>query len=60
MRLWALPEVRPASTIAKNELHSTLSIHTYILRADFWEGDATKHFSVKKEGFPVKRGEAIQ
>ena len=24
------------------------------------EGDATKHFSVKKEGFSVKRGEAIQ
>ena len=26
----------------------------------FWEGDATKHFSVKKKGFSVKRGEAIQ
>ena len=26
--------------------------------ADFWEGDATKHFSVKKR-FSVKRGEAI-
>ena len=21
------------------------------IRADFWEGDATKHFSVKKRGF---------
>ena len=31
-----------------------------IIRADFWEGDATKHFSVKKRGFSVKRGEAIQ
>ena len=26
----------------------------------FWEGVATKHFSVKKKGFSVKRGEAIQ
>ena len=25
-------------------------------RAVFWEGDATKHFSVKKKGFSVKRG----
>ena len=24
------------------------------------EGDATKHFSVNKKGFSVKRGEAIQ
>ena len=24
------------------------------------EGDATKHFSVKKKGFSVKRGEAIE
>ena len=31
-----------------------------LLGADFWEGDATKHFSVKKKGFSVKRGEAIQ
>ena len=29
-------------------------------RAEFWEGDATKHYSVKKKGFSVKRGEAIQ
>ena len=28
--------------------------------ADFLEGDATKHFSLKKKGFSVKRGEAIQ
>ena len=33
---------------------------TRLLRADFWEGDATKHFSVKKKGFSVKRGEGIQ
>ena len=26
----------------------------------FGDGDATKHFSVKKKGFSVKRGEAIQ
>ena len=30
------------------------------LGADFWEGDVTKHFSVKKKGVSVKRGEAIQ
>ena len=30
-----------------------------VIRVDFWEGDAMKHFSVKK-GFSVKRGEAIQ
>ena len=30
------------------------------IRADFGEGDGTKHFSVKKKGFSVKRGEAIQ
>ena len=28
--------------------------------SDFWEGGATKHFSVKKRGFSVKAGEAIQ
>ena len=26
-------------------------IQASFLRADFWEGDATKHFSVKKRGF---------
>ena len=26
-----------------------------VFRADLWEGDATKHFSVKK-GSPVKKG----
>ena len=26
------------------------------LRADFWEGDATKHFSVKKRFFSEKGG----
>ena len=25
-------------------------------RADFWAGNPTKHFSVKKKGFSVKRG----
>ena len=30
------------------------------LGADFWEGDATKHFSARKRRFSVKRGEAIQ
>ena len=30
------------------------------IRADFWEGDATKPCSVKEKGFSVKRGEAIQ
>ena len=30
------------------------------VRADFGGGDAMKHFSVKKRGFSVKRGEAIQ
>ena len=29
------------------------------LRADFWAGDPTKHFSVKKKGFSVKRGEGF-
>ena len=38
--------------------HSSLAIGGSI-RADFWEGDATKHFSVKK-GFSVKTGEAIE
>ena len=27
-----------------------------ILRSRFWEGDATKHFSVKRKGFSVKGG----
>ena len=30
-----------------------------LIRADFWEGDATKRFSVKK-GFFSEKGEAIQ
>ena len=34
-----------------------MSVH---FRADFWEGDATKHFSVKKKGVSVKGGEAIR
>ena len=24
---------------------------SHVIRADFWEGDATKHFSVNKKGF---------
>ena len=30
-----------------------------VIGADFWEGDPTKHFSVKKKGFSVKRGEGF-
>ena len=30
-----------------------------LVRADFWEGDATKHILVKKKGFSVKRREAF-
>ena len=30
-----------------------------VLGADFWAGDPTKHFSVKKKGFSVKRGEGF-
>ena len=29
-------------------------VFSVILRADFWEGDATKHFSVKKGVFSEK------
>ena len=29
---------------------------TYSFKADFWEGDATKHFSVKKGLFSEKGG----
>ena len=29
---------------------------TFKIRADFWEGDATKHFSVKKGFFSEKGG----
>ena len=28
-----------------------LRVTTPEIRADFWEGDATKHFAVKKRGF---------
>ena len=31
-----------------------------IIRADFGGGDATKHFFSEKEGFSLKRREAIQ
>ena len=40
----------------KRETINTLGL----VGADFWEGDATKHFSVENMGFSVKRGEAIQ
>ena len=30
-----------------------------IVRADFWEVDPTKHFSLKKKGFSVKRREGF-
>ena len=31
----------------------------FVIGVDLWEGDATKHFSVKEKGFSVKRGEAF-
>ena len=40
-------------------------VHTYFcsekekLRADFWEGDATKHFSVKKRGSEKGGGNSV-
>ena len=43
------------------DTHTHTHTHTHTpLRTDFWEGDATKNFSVKKKVFSVKRGEAIQ
>ena len=33
-----------------------LAFSLVFVRADFWEGDATKHFSVKKRGFQRKGG----
>ena len=30
-----------------------------LIGADFWAGDPTKHFSVKRKGFSVKRGEGF-
>ena len=35
--------------------HASASKRAFI-RADFWEGDATKHFSVKKGVFSEKEG----
>ena len=31
----------------------------HCIGADFWAGDPTKHFSVKRKGFSVKRGEGF-
>ena len=28
-----------------------MNCEVVLIRADFWEGDATKHFSVRKKGF---------
>ena len=41
-------------------MHKLPFVAETFIRADFWEGDATKHFSSEKKGFSVKRGEAIQ
>ena len=46
----------------ENSSGNLLDPHPHVwtrARADFGEGDATKHFSVEKKGFSVKRG-AIQ
>ena len=45
-------ERRSASVSRKSITNHDLS--------QFWGGDATKHFSAKRKGFSVKRGEAIQ
>ena len=37
----------------------TRGYHSSYVGADFWAGDPTKHFSVKKKGFSVKRGEGF-
>ena len=39
----------------KDLMHIDYKHPALTLGADFWEGDATKHFSVQK-GFSVKRG----
>ena len=53
--IWTFPEKVGNPPVWKHPGLASLNI-----RADFWEGDATKHFSVKKKGFSVKRREAIQ
>ena len=35
------------------------NIEQKTIGADFWAGDPTKHFSVKKKGFSMKRGEGF-
>ena len=44
----AAPSSPKGERMAENKVH--------ILRANFWEGDATKHFSVKKGVFSEKGG----
>ena len=46
--------------LRENDFFNNMQLRLPYFRADFWEGDATKQFSVKKKGFSVKRGEAIQ
>ena len=48
----AIDQARPAKP-------STSQLSRERIRADFWEGDATKHLSVKKGVFS-KKGGAIQ
>ena len=55
--LWPLTAFKKARN---PKLVQNLSGRWPFVRADFWEGDATKHFSVEKKGFSVKRREAIQ
>ena len=61
---FSAPLARPKSSEKKTKIshfHNSLQVPKIPkFRADFWEGDVTKHFSVKKKGFSVKRGEAIQ
>ena len=64
--LGPLPETAPPRPSAKSLqelyqsqdwLEDSLNLQfVTIFRADFWGGDATKHFSVKKRGFQWKGG----
>ena len=40
-----------ADAVFADAISETSICALWIFRADFWEGDATKHFSVKKRGF---------
>ena len=49
---WAGSVSRPAEVSgASDHVPILAEITLSEVRADFWEGDATKHFSVKKRGF---------